>query len=56
MDDRERILDVYKRFLAEAKAMINNNQKNIVKFKQALRDSKGDLYIIMDLCDGGDLY
>ena len=27
------------------------NHMNIVKFKQALRDIKGDLYIIMELCD-----
>ena len=36
--------------------MINNNHQNIVKFQQALRDAQGDLYIIMELCDGGDLY
>ena len=53
---REKILDVYKRFLAEADTMLNNNHKNIAKFKQALRDSKGHLYIIMEYCDGGDLY
>ena len=53
---REKILDVYKRFLAEADAMLSNNHKNIAKFKQALRDSKGNLYIIMEFCDGGDLY
>ena len=36
--------------------MLSNNHKNIAKFKQALRDSKGNLYIIMEFCDGGDLY
>ena len=31
--------------------MSNCNHKNIVKFKQALRDAEGDLYIIMEHCD-----
>ena len=31
--------------------MSHSNHKNIAKFKQALRDDKGDLYIIMELCD-----
>ena len=30
--------------------MRNCNHKNIVKFHQALRDSEGDLYIIMEHC------
>ena len=31
--------------------MSHCNHKNIVKFKQALRDKEGDLYIIMDFCE-----
>ena len=31
--------------------MSHCNHKNIVKFKQALRDSEGLLYIIMDHCE-----
>ena len=31
--------------------MSHCNHKNIVKFKQALRDAEGDLYIIMDHCE-----
>ena len=31
--------------------MSNFDHKNIVKFKEALRDIKGDLYIIMDCFD-----
>ena len=36
--------------------MKNNNHKNIVKFKHAVRDIRGDLYIIMEFCEDGDLY
>ena len=55
-NNREKILDAYKRFIAEAEAMLNNNHKNIAKFEQSLRDSNGNLYIIMEYCNEGDLY
>ena len=45
----------YKSFLAEVFIMFNSKHKNIIKLEQALRDSEGDLYIIMEFCDGGDL-
>ena len=55
MGNKDKLVNVYKRFLAEVDAMIHNNHENIVKFKQALRDAEGDLYIIMDYCET-DLY
>ena len=53
---KEDLIFIYKRFLAEVENMKTNDHKNIIKFKQALRDSQGDLYIIMDFCEGGNLY
>ena len=55
-NNKAKLLDVYNRFLAEVETMKTNNHKNVIKFKKALRDAEGDLYIVMDFCDGGDLY
>ena len=51
MNDKEKIDNAYKRFLREVEGMSQCNHRNIVKFKQALRDADGDLYIIMEHCD-----
>ena len=55
-NNKAKLLEVYNRFLAEVEAMKTSNHKNVIIFKQALRDVEGDLYIVMDFCDGGDLY
>ena len=39
------------RFIREVEGIRNCNHENIVKFIRALRDDKGDLYIIMDHCE-----
>ena len=46
----------YKSFLAEVAVMMNTDHLNIITFYKSFRDYKGDLYIIMEFCDGGDLY
>ena len=49
------LIEIYKRFLSEVKIMKACHHKNIAQIYDAYRDSYGDLFIIMDLCEGGDL-
>ena len=50
-NNKESIINAYTRFIREVESMSHCNHKNIVKFIHALRDSEGDLYIIMEHCD-----
>ena len=50
-NNKEKIVIAYKRFIREVIGMSMCDHKNIVKFKEALRDADGDLYIFMESCD-----
>ena len=51
MNDEKKIVDDYKRFIKEVERMSHCYHRNIVQLRHALRDTKEDLYIIMDLYD-----
>ena len=51
MNYKDEIINIYMRFIREVEGIRKCNHENIVKFIRALRDVKGDLYIIMEKCD-----
>ena len=53
MNDKDMIINIYNRFVREVEVISNCNHENVVKFIRALRDDRGDLFIIMEHCDMG---
>ena len=54
--DYDGIIEVYKNFLGEVEMLSHSNHSNISQMLQALRNNKGNLYIIMEYFEEGDLH
>ena len=48
-------VNIYKDFLAEVELLSHNNHNNVAKMIEALRNSVGDLFIIMEYFKEGNL-
>ena len=48
-------IEVYESFLAEIEMLSNSNHKNITQMIEAIRDEIGNLFIIMEYFEEGDL-
>ena len=54
--DYEGLIAVYKNFLIEVNMLSHSNHRNISRMIQAMRNKLGNLFIIMEFFEDGNLY